>query len=65
MADGNAQAGLRGKLLQLHLPKTIASPIVTAFVSNNEELFTRWVESFSHALPPPSETFHLYFRESS
>lgn len=61
MAGGNAQAGLRGKLLQLHLPKTVASPIGTAFVSNNEELFTRWVGSLSHALPPPSETCHSKF----
>ncbi len=37
MADGNAQAALGGKLLQLHLPQPVASPIGPASISNNQE----------------------------
>ena len=58
MADGHGQAGLYGKLLQLHLPQSVAGPIGPASISNNEKLFTRWIEFLSHALPPPSDTFH-------
>ena len=38
MADGNTQASLRGKPLQLHLPQPVASPIRTAAISNNQEV---------------------------
>ena len=44
MADGNAQASLGGKLLQLHLPQPVASPIGPAAISNNQE-FLDWLDT--------------------
>ena len=58
MADGNTQAGLRGEPLHLSLPETVASPVGTASISNDEQLFTRWIECASTAAPPPSDTLH-------
>ena len=58
MADGNGQTGLRGKLLQLYLPQSAASPIGTASISKDEQLVAAGIESLSHALPPPSDAFH-------
>src|SRR5713226_7035379 len=58
MADGNGQTGLRGKLLQLYLPQSAASPIGTASISKDEQLVAAGIESLSPALPPPSDAFH-------
>ncbi len=37
MADGNTQASLRGKPLQLHLPQPVANSIGPAAISHNQE----------------------------
>jgi|GEM_PF-5413758 len=61
MADGNAQAALGGKLLQLHLPQPVASSIGPASISNDEQLFIRWIEFLSSVLPPAPDTFYGKF----
>src|SRR2546425_748918 len=61
MADRNAQAALGGKLVQLHLPQPVASPIGSASISNDEQLFTGWIEFLSDVLPPAPDTFHCKF----
>jgi hypothetical protein len=47
MADGNGQTSPSGKLLHLHLPEPVASPIGPAPISNDKELFTAGIELFS------------------
>lgn len=61
MANCDGQASLRRQLVQLHLPESVANPIGTASISNNEQFFTGGIEVFSHALPPSSHTFYGKF----
>ena len=58
MADGNTQASLCGKLLQLHLPQPVACPIGPASISDNQEVLPGWIETAPNAAPPASDTLH-------
>lgn len=62
MTDGNGQAALCGKLLQLYLPQPVANPVGPASISNNEQLLTGGIELYSDLLPPSSDTLHGKFR---
>ena len=61
MADGNGQPGLCGELLQLYLPQPVASPVGSASISNDEQLFSGWIEFLSDVLPPAPDTFYSKF----
>ena len=58
MAHGNRQTSLIGQLLQLLFPEPIARPIGATSISEDEQLFTGWIEVPANVVPPPSDALY-------